>query len=218
MSDEQQSPKYATIVFTRHGETQYNKDNLLTGHHDPHLTEKGLKQAEKAGKALCSHELFQQDKTFMIVASNMTRTNQTADKIKRELEYHFNINIDISYHPGLKERHSGALEGKPLSHALPIIRALEDHQSHPEHGGESIDIFTKRITKTMCELFHLDDIDIVIAAAHGFSGVIASTVFMEHPEGIHLGNSEFLVFHPHEVNDLVGKCKGLMEETITTEL
>lgn len=38
------------IYFTRHGETQWNKDGLVCGRADIPLTEKGYKQAEELSK------------------------------------------------------------------------------------------------------------------------------------------------------------------------
>ena len=36
----------AKLVILRHGETEYNKKDLLTGKHDPQLTETGKLQAD----------------------------------------------------------------------------------------------------------------------------------------------------------------------------
>lgn len=40
------------IVLIRHGESQYNVQNLFTGWSDPDLTEKGIQEAKAAGKLL----------------------------------------------------------------------------------------------------------------------------------------------------------------------
>ncbi len=47
--------KKGTLTILRHGETVYNENDLITGHHDAPLTYKGIKQAETAGKILKGH-------------------------------------------------------------------------------------------------------------------------------------------------------------------
>jgi 2,3-bisphosphoglycerate-dependent phosphoglycerate mutase len=41
-----------TIVFVRHGESQWNKDNRFTGWTDVGLCESGVEEAHDAGKRL----------------------------------------------------------------------------------------------------------------------------------------------------------------------
>ena len=40
------------LVLLRHGESQWNKNNLFTGWFDCDLSKQGVKEAEKAGKVL----------------------------------------------------------------------------------------------------------------------------------------------------------------------
>ena len=54
------------IVFLRHGESQWNKENRFTGWTDVNLTEIGEKEAVKAG-ILLKKELFQFDLVFSSV-------------------------------------------------------------------------------------------------------------------------------------------------------
>ncbi len=193
------------VIFVRHGQTSYNEAGLMTGKHDPELTELGKSQAEKTGKDLCDHQLLQ-DNFFSIVSSNMTRTNQTAAGIKEELENCFDKNIDIFLHSGLQEIDRGALQGKPISYLKNELKDLPNNLSHPEHGGESTDQFTQRVVEAACELF-CSSTKVVIAVAHGYSSARASYEFMK--EEIHLGNSEFLVFNPFEIDNLPGICQNI---------
>jgi 2,3-bisphosphoglycerate-dependent phosphoglycerate mutase len=41
-----------TLVLLRHGESQYNKENRFTGWTDVPLSDKGISEAVKAGKAM----------------------------------------------------------------------------------------------------------------------------------------------------------------------
>ena len=42
------SKKISTLVLVRHGQSQWNKENLFTGWKDPDLTEKGIEEAINA--------------------------------------------------------------------------------------------------------------------------------------------------------------------------
>lgn len=45
------------LVLVRHGESEWNRLNLFTGWRDPDLTEKGVREAHKAGRLLASQGL-----------------------------------------------------------------------------------------------------------------------------------------------------------------
>ena len=47
-----QSKKISTLVLVRHGQSQWNKENLFTGWKDPDLTDKGVDEAINAGKKI----------------------------------------------------------------------------------------------------------------------------------------------------------------------
>ena len=47
-----QPKKISTLVLIRHGQSQWNKENLFTGWKDPDLTEKGIEEAINAGQKL----------------------------------------------------------------------------------------------------------------------------------------------------------------------
>ena len=40
-----QPKKISTLVLVRHGQSQWNKENLFTGWKDPDLTDKGIEEA-----------------------------------------------------------------------------------------------------------------------------------------------------------------------------
>lgn len=42
------------IVLVRHGESDWNKNNRFCGWHDADLTEKGIQEAQTAGKVIKS--------------------------------------------------------------------------------------------------------------------------------------------------------------------
>ena len=91
------------LVLLRHGESVWNKENRFTGWTDVDLSEKGVKEAEKAGKIL-------KDKgnTFDVsFTSILKRANRTLEIVLKEM----NLNIPVYYSYRLNERHYGALQG-----------------------------------------------------------------------------------------------------------
>ena len=91
------------LVLLRHGESVWNKENRFTGWTDVDLSEKGVKEAENAGKLL-------KDKgyTFDVsYTSILKRANRTLEIVLKEM----NLNIPVYYSYRLNERHYGALQG-----------------------------------------------------------------------------------------------------------
>ena len=61
------------IVFVRHGESQWNKENRFTGWKDVDLSEKGVAEATEAGRALKA-EGFVFDEAYTSVLKRAIRT------------------------------------------------------------------------------------------------------------------------------------------------
>ena len=92
------------VVFLRHGESEFNKENKFTGWQDVKLTEIGINQAKQAGRILKQHGF-----TFDVVFTSM---------LKRAIwTYHTCADeLDIHWAPHIKdwrlnEKHYGALQG-----------------------------------------------------------------------------------------------------------
>ena len=92
------------LVLLRHGESEWNKKNIFTGWTDIDLTEKGVKEAENAGKLLKENG-FSFDTAF---TSLLKRAQKTVDIVLRKL----NLKIPVKKAWRLNERHYGALQGK----------------------------------------------------------------------------------------------------------
>jgi 2,3-bisphosphoglycerate-dependent phosphoglycerate mutase len=92
------------LVFVRHGESLWNKENKFTGWTDIDLTPRGIEQARAAGKLLKENGIVF-DKAF---SSFLVRATNTLDLILSELKQK---EIPISYAWRLNERHYGALQG-----------------------------------------------------------------------------------------------------------
>ena len=91
------------LVLLRHGESVWNKENRFTGWTDVDLSEKGVKEAENAGKIL-KDKGYTFDVSF---TSILKRANRTLEIVLKEM----NINIPVYYSYRLNERHYGALQG-----------------------------------------------------------------------------------------------------------
>ena len=98
------TPKVHKVVFVRHGESLWNKENRFTGWTDVPLTEKGHVEAYEAGKLL-----KEKGYTFdMAYTSVLTRAIMSYNTIATEVGCHW-IPVKRSYR--LHERHYGALQG-----------------------------------------------------------------------------------------------------------
>ena len=92
------------LVFLRHGESLWNKENLFTGWTDVDLSEKGIQEAIEAGRVLRT-EGYIFDIAFTSVLKRSIKTLWLA---LEEMDLMW-IPIHVSWR--LNERHYGALQG-----------------------------------------------------------------------------------------------------------
>ena len=92
------------IVFIRHGESLWNRENRFTGWADVDLTERGVDEARAAGRLLRS-EGFAFDLAFTSVLKRAIRSLNFA------LEEMDRLWIPVEKDWRLNERHYGALQG-----------------------------------------------------------------------------------------------------------
>lgn len=92
------------LVLIRHGESVWNKENRFTGWVDVDLTDKGVAEAHRAGKAL-KEGGFVFD---LALTSLLKRAQKTLDIVLSELDL---SRIEIRRSWRLNERHYGALQG-----------------------------------------------------------------------------------------------------------
>lgn len=93
-----------TLVLVRHGQSEWNRQNLFTGWKDPDLTDKGLIEARWAGRVLRDEKL-NFDVAF---TSKLRRAQHTLDIIMSELDQ---SHVPITQDEALNERDYGALTG-----------------------------------------------------------------------------------------------------------
>jgi 2,3-bisphosphoglycerate-dependent phosphoglycerate mutase len=94
-----------TLVLLRHGESVWNAENLFTGWVDVGLTEKGLKEAVRAGELLAAQDLLPD----VLHTSVLKRAIATAGNCVSACDRQW---IQVRRNWRLNERHYGALQGK----------------------------------------------------------------------------------------------------------
>jgi probable phosphoglycerate mutase len=150
------------ILAIRHGETAWNVDTRLQGHLDIPLNDVGLRQAQHLAQAL-----VQRDAIDAIYASDLLRAHTTAQAIAQA------TGQTVSTHPGLRERHFGAFQGRTFAE---IEVELPEHAWHwrkrtpdwsPPEGGESLIDLRERIVATVDELAARHPGQQVVMVAHG---------------------------------------------------
>lgn len=112
------------LVLLRHGESLWNKANRFTGWTDVDLSEKGIREAKKAGKTL-KKEGFIFDIAYNSVLKRATKTLWLA------LEEMDQMWLEIENSWRLNERHYGALQG------------LNKAQTAKKHGEDQVQIWRR---------------------------------------------------------------------------
>jgi 2,3-bisphosphoglycerate-dependent phosphoglycerate mutase len=96
--------KTRNLILVRHGQSEWNEQNLFTGWKDPGLTELGIKEAKNAG-SLISNKDIQFDEMF---TSMLLRAQDTGAIILDTINQQ---NIPITKNQALNERNYGSLAG-----------------------------------------------------------------------------------------------------------
>src|ERR671939_102032 len=94
-----------TLVLLRHGESEWNAKNLFTGWVDVPLSERGLLEAETAGRLLAESGLLPD----LVYTSVLRRAITTANVSLDVADRHW---IPVKRSWRLNERHYGGLQGK----------------------------------------------------------------------------------------------------------
>lgn len=100
-----------TLILLRHGQSDWNEKNLFTGWVDCRLSEKGLREAARAGELMVEHEVLPD----VVYTSLLSRAIQTAN-IALDTADRLWIPVKRSWR--LNERHYGALQGKDKQQTL----------------------------------------------------------------------------------------------------
>lgn len=112
------------LVIVRHGESAWNKENRFTGWQDVALSEKGVAEAQKGGRALRERG-FVFDVAFTSV---LKRAIHTLDHVLNEIDQ---VWLPVHKEWRLNERHYGGLQG------------LNKAETAAKHGEEQVKIWRR---------------------------------------------------------------------------
>ena len=157
------------LVLVRHGESEWNKQNLFTGWHDVDLSEKGVDEATRAGRLLKAEDIH----FDVAYTSALKRAQRTLELILAEIGQ-----TDLTTHKdqALNERDYGDLVGLNKDDAR---KRWGEEQVHiwrrsydvPPPGGESLKDTAARVLPYF-DAHILPDVKAgknVIVSAHGNS-------------------------------------------------
>ena len=127
----------SSFYFVRHGETDWNRKNIIMGSQDIPLNENGITQAEHAAYILAYIEISR------VVSSTLTRAIQTANLIG------YNCGLEVEKMSYFCERGYGEVEGKNRKDSLPLS-SISDKNLPKD--GEKYKNFEKRILLGLCAI------------------------------------------------------------------
>jgi 2,3-bisphosphoglycerate-dependent phosphoglycerate mutase len=158
-----------TLILVRHGQSEWNLQNLFTGWRNPNLTEKGEGEARATGKALKAAGIVPD----LFYTSALRRAQHTLDLMLEEMEID---NVTITRNVALNERDYGDLSGLNKDDAR---AKWGEEQVHiwrrsfdvPPPGGESLkDTAARTLPYYKAEILpQLEAGKTVLIAAHGNS-------------------------------------------------
>jgi alpha-ribazole phosphatase len=158
------------LLLVRHGQTAWNADGRFMGQMDIPLNEKGLRQAEAAGRRLAL------ERPQAIYASDLQRARQTAEQIRSAIAE--SIAPDppppLFADPRLREMSFGEWEGlnyQEIETSQPeALKAWEaDFLNYSPKGGETAAQMFERVFAAHSQIAEQHSEASVILVAHGGS-------------------------------------------------
>ncbi len=173
----QPEPGSAQVLLVRHGQSAPfvpgEPFDLIDGHGDPHLSERGLYQAELVGERLRSEPIS------ALYASTLTRTQQTAAPLAKHL------GLKVNIEPDLREVFLGDWEGGLLrqkqAEGHPAAMAAKSNREWGEiPGAESNEALTTRSVGAVSRIAAAHHDELVAVFCHG--GIIGAV--LGHTAGV----------------------------------
>ena len=170
----------ASLILIRHGQSVWNASNRFTGWTDVDLSDKGVIEAEEAGRQLSDTRID------VVHTSDLIRAQRTA-KIVIQQNESSGEDVPTKYDWRLNERHYGALQGLNKAetaekHGAEQVQIWRRSFDVPPPEGESLEMTAERTIPYFTEeiLPDLESGKNVLVSAHGNS--LRSIVM--HIEGI----------------------------------
>lgn len=165
------------LVLLRHGQTAWNLELRVQGHHDVELDETGQRQAAAAAPLIAGYD------PVRLWSSDLTRARQTAAYVAKE------TGLEPTYDARLREYYLGERQG--LTHAE--YDALDpeefarfrtgDYDAAP--GAESTERVRARMVEALTDLLaSLDAGETAVAVSHGAATKVALTAVLGWPDSV----------------------------------
>ncbi|MDH5695113.1 MAG: histidine phosphatase family protein [Dehalococcoidia bacterium] len=147
----------AEIILARHGETQWNVEEIFRGRIDVELNETGVKQAELLAEYLSALKLD------AVYSSPLKRALKTAEMIASHHE------LDVEIAPGLIDFDYGKWQGMPHQEVKDKYKELYAEWRQNPHrvkipGGERLDDVRKRALRVVDEVIAKHDGTVVLVS------------------------------------------------------
>ena len=174
------------LYVTRHGETAYNKQDIVSGITDIPLAEEGLRQAEKLAEICAGYGDIDR-----ILASPMRRAQQTAHIVAERL------GLDVGTDERLREWNYGSFECK--SRLTPgFSEAKAAWGCRMPDGGESVFQVVQRTYNVIDDVRQKFPQENVLLVCHGGICRVIDSYFhdmtLERFMGFFMGNCEVRVY------------------------
>jgi len=139
-----------TIYLARHGETEYNRLQKITGQLDIPLNDVGLEQAMMMSLSL-------KDVYFDIIyCSPLKRSRQTVAEIKK-----FHKGVPVVFDSRLKECNAGVMEGESCT-------TMADYtEKFTPRGGESFYHLRGRVRDFLTDQIYAKHFENILIVSHG---------------------------------------------------
>lgn len=160
-----------TIYLARHGQSEWNNQQRVTGQLDPALSPKGMEQSRALAQCL------EHDQLEAIYTSALRRTQDTAraTAVAKRLA--------IQSLPALNEIHLGVLQGRFRDDRDPQAQAMwtewqRDMFNHRVPGGESFGDLRERVTRSLHDILqnHGAGETLLIVGHRGTNRVLMGTL------------------------------------------
>ena len=149
-----------TLLLTRHGESEANRDGFFAGQTDVELLSKGIEQAEKTGEYIA--ENYKIDKVY---ASDLKRAYKTGEIIAAL------SNAEIFPEKGLREIYAGKWQQKKFEELVEEYKEgysvwLNDIGCCTTPDGESVKELSGRVLKALTKIANDNEGKTIAIATH----------------------------------------------------
>ena len=159
----------ASLILIRHGQSVWNASNRFTGWTDVDLSDKGVIEAEEAGRQLSEIRID------VVHTSDLIRAQRTAEIVMQHNESS-GEDVPTRYDWRLNERHYGSLQGLNKAetaekHGAEQVHIWRRSFDAPPPEGESLEMTAERTIPYFTEeiIPDLESGKNVLVSAHGNS-------------------------------------------------